>query len=120
MLSFMIWVGIPLVLFIVGLVLACNGEILGLIVAVVFGFMLFLAVPSIPISRCIAYDNMAQFTATKQFCQDKSAMSETERYAIAIKAVEFNAWLISSQYWAKKPAFKIFWPSEILELTEIR
>ena len=121
-LLFLFWVGVPAVLAVVGLWMGMTGhkyEVAGTIVGLVCGVFAFFIIISIPITRTTAISKCQEFNAVKKFCENRDIMTESERYALALKAVECNQWLASAQYWQKKRLLKIFWPEEIKDLKPI-
>jgi len=120
------WIGFPLALIIMGywgiqrfswddnrLPFATVTLVIGI---VILGSVLIV----IPVNRCEVISDCQKFKATKEFCETKTYMTETERFALAQKAVEQNQWLAKAQYWRRNPIFLIFWPEEVDTLKMIK
>jgi len=120
------WFGFPLVLTIMGywgtqrFSWDDNRQPVAVIVLILGIIFLGTTLIVIPANRCEVVSDCQKFKATKEFCETKTYMTETERFALAQKAVEQNQWLAKAQYWRRNLIFSIFWPEEVDTLKMIK
>jgi len=124
--SLLIWIGFPVILIIVGFwgikKFGWHDVRQELFVAIITVGIIYLVIilMCIPVYKIRSIAACQKFKVTKEFCETKMYMTESERYALALKAVEQNQWLSTVQYWRKNPIFSIFWTAEIDTLQMIK
>ena len=120
------WIGFPLILTVVGywgiqrFSWDDNRQPVAVVMLILGIIFLGSAFIVIPVNRCEVISDCQKFKATKEFCETKTYMTETEHFALAQKAVEQNQWLTKAQYWRRNPIFSIFWPEEVDTLKMIK
>ena len=93
----------------------------------VSSFMLILLLATlliwIPVSRMGITANIAEFKSVQEtfsVARSSKDMSSLEIATIQRSVADQNAWLASSQYWAKNPLVNWYYPKSILALKPIK
>jgi Cu/Ag efflux pump CusA len=126
MLALIIWFGLPLALVIIGFwgiwQVNWDDNIQSLAaIMLTFGIAILVSVIIVlPVHRYEVVLDCQKFKTAKEFCETKTYMTETERFALAQKAVEQNQWLAKAQYCRRNPLLSIFWPEEVDTLEMIK
>ena len=123
--SILIWIGIPSLVIILGIVAILCDKLYGWRAT-------FIAVGSIvliiiTLSWAITYTTMLgdikEFEAirsTVAFARADVNISEYENVTLTVRIIKANTWLAKNQYWANMAALDIFYPDKISELDLIK
>ena len=133
MLSIIVWLGIPIAVFLGGLIRAARDKYDYTEGPMVVGIALLLFVGLLPIAvnRVEVAGKVAEFKTIKQTVEAYRLREGRKRYmhyerfgherfGLAQKVAEVNGWLGRTKYWAGMRIFDIHFPDEILELEPIQ
>ena len=120
----LVWIVLPIVLLVSGLVLckktAYDWPAAGVVVG---GFTLLMIIIIWPIVYVDTISDIKEFKATQEtivFARANTSISEYEKAALTHKIIDANKWLARTQYWANMSIFDMFYPDEVNELKPIR
>ena len=125
MISYFLWLGIPIALIILGIVIASiwpYSDELAFASFIIIGIVLLIM--SLALWGGVyatSKSNILQFKEIVRTVQDlRENGDKVELAALNIKIIEANKWLAGTQYWASKPVLDLFFPDEILDLQPIK
>jgi hypothetical protein len=101
-----------------------GAEMCAIALIMVGGFATIMSLIAIPINRAGVRSEMVEFTQTQKTIEfarsENGPVSPIELAALQQKVIECNEWLASTQYWARKPLLRMYFPQDVLKLEMIQ
>ena len=114
--SYIVWLVLPVIVFLVGLWLVRHSEFFALVL-VLTGLGLFvISLIAWPISRFQVSAEIASIEAVRMVCLDRLSFSESERFAIVNKVADTNKRIAEIKFYSNHMALRMFWPDEARNL----